>query len=90
MFQHFNSSLWQQISSQYEDFWAELHFFRMVNSKVGHFCKPIMSLIKSNVTDTDMISWLSRLEIQHSPWNQQFSVTTYDCLLMVIHEEVFR
>ncbi|XP_019637617.1 PREDICTED: galactosylceramide sulfotransferase-like [Branchiostoma belcheri] len=68
LFQHFNDSLWRQISQEGDDFQAEVRHFKQVNIEVTQYC--------GNKNKT------SPLEVANSTWNEEFSVTPNFCSML--------
>ena len=69
--------------------------FRQVRDRMENFCKVFRELLRLNVSDKTRLPRILKylkLEIlfESSSFDEPFSVTGLDCLLMMLHNNVYR
>ena len=90
LYELYNQTFWSLVQGQ-ERFSEEVETFRSLNKKVNEFCSPLHEKLQNNYSDIwDIMKENKSFTISATQWNKDFTVTTEDCVLMVVNEEVIR
>ena len=84
LYEHYNDSLWKALSMQSSDFWDELRFYKIQQTKVQNFCSPIIAKIKDDLTmveDIIMKNGTSHFQIPASRWGESTNINSIWCIL---------
>ena len=91
LFEHFNQTLWADISGESQDFWGEVWHYKNINDKILKFCDTYYKILEIDTSKVETIIHQNRsLRIEKSPWNNVFEIDSLDCVLMKTQKDVFR
>ena len=89
MYDHFNASLWNQISQHGEDFQDELSLYRKYLEEIKNYCDPLVGQIHGNksalTTITNIFNNVKPLRFPKTKYGDEFEVDIVWCALSKIN-----
>ena len=86
----YNQTFWNLITMQ-DGFAKELKTFKVISKRINEFCGPLHQMLQISYKEIwNIMRDNKSLTLNSTSYNDVFTVTTEDCVLMAVNEEVFR
>ena len=82
MYDHFNTTLWQEIDKEGKDFWDELHVYEKYQEMSGDYCQPVYNEMKNNVSSIyHLHKKMKPLMLPETKWGSKAQIDPVWCLV---------
>jgi galactosylceramide sulfotransferase len=79
LYKHFQQKFWTQVSQEGPEFFLEVQQFKLINKQTKDFCIDLKRTASHKVPTL-------RWTVRSSQWNEEFTITSHDCQIMLMDE----